>query len=458
MPPTLSIRFLIKSGDLPQVTDCVDLDENKNDEFLRALQHGTNNMFRQLSSLFQRDPETDIGLGIGCMYGLVGDVYAGARELVKAVSLQQHLAVLDLTSIRQRALDSLTIQQMVDYILNSPPRCAILVNITSHEDRMYKVMKRLARTEITRCRRIVFCMTRDEADLHLGIPRLYFPGTVDDRTATLLYLVPSKFADPDRLRAIAEKLRDYTVFQPNIQRLLNRNGTLEEYFSSLQYQVVKRNGVLADDRLDDFPSFEVPWRRSLSAHLQTSLVPSPDVTSSAIHRVLPVGASQIEALRCFQSALPPDLKSPYVLTVESNASDDKCGSIAITQRTQHVVIHINCSVDPGILSEVCRELRLGYRSVVRELSHTKSEMDKKFVSLQEDISLLKDLVKAGSGDRKRERDLDEDLQLKNPICTRRTCMNPVTDRFASGAFKKQCATCIRHSNSAKKERTPENSE
>jgi hypothetical protein len=62
------------------------------------------------------------------------------------------------------------------------------------------------------------------------------------------------------------------------------------------------------------------------------------------------------------------------MTVESQASDDKCGSIAIVQETQHTVIHINSSVNPGAMREVCRELRLGYRSVVKELTQTKSEL------------------------------------------------------------------------------------
>ena len=457
MPPKLSTRFLVKSGDLPDVIDSVDLGDKKHEEFIRAIGYSDNNLFRKVFSLFCREPETDIGLGIMFMFGFVGDVYSGARDTIYAIALQQNTDVLDLSNITPRALESLTITQLVDYILNSPPRCAIILPINDG-DRMNKVMKRLARTETSIIhRRVVFCMTKDEGLLYPGIPRLCFPGGIDDRISMLLYRVPSKFADPGGLRSVAEKLRDYSVFQPKLTCLLNMGGTLEEYVASLKFQILRRNSAVTDDILDEFPSFEIPWRKSLSENLQNTLVPTPDVTSSEIHRVLPVGVSKMEALRCFQSALPADLESPYVLTVESNASQDTCGSIALTQRTQRIVVNINCSVDPDIMSEVCRELRQGYRSVVQELVQTKSEistklenMGKKFTILQDDISVLKELVKATSGDRKRARD-EEDVELQlNPTCARKTCMNMVTGHFASGVFKKQCASCIGHSNNAKK--------
>jgi hypothetical protein len=155
---------------------------------------------------------------------------------------------------------------------------------------------------------------------------------------------------------------------------------------------------------------------------------------------LPVGVSAIEALRCFQSALPPDLKSPYIMTVESQAIDDKCGTVAIVQETQHFVININCSVDPGVMSVVVKELRIGYRSVVKELLQTKSEiaaqleqMNTKFAS---DMNVLKDLV---AGDRKRPH--TEDMRQMNPICRKKSCMKVVTARFDNGNYKKQCSSC-----------------
>jgi hypothetical protein len=444
-----TIRGLVQSRDLPQVVQSEDQGEKKEAEFIRALAHGSDNTFRKINGLFNKDSETKIVKGVHMMCGLVGDAYAGARATVLAVALFQNVPILDMTSITQRALDSLTIQQIVEHILNTPSRTAILMSVTVDEPRMHKVLKRIAAKELHYDRRIVFCMTSDEASLDTvcpGIPRLHFPGTIDDKIAMLLYRVPSKFADPGRLRVVAEKLRDYAVFEPKIQRLLNTEGTPDEYSSSLHYQVVRRNGVVSDKTLDDFPSFEVSWRRSLPAKLQNSLVPSPAMTSSAIHRVFPVGVSAIEAFHCFQSVLPADLKTPYIMTVESQASEDACGTIAIVQETQHTVVHINLNVDPGNLNEVCQELKVGYRSVVKELSHAKSEitakleeMDKKMASLHEDIGVLKDLVKAGAGARKRTH--VGDMELEKPICKKRTCMNPVTKRKVNGAFNSQCSSC-----------------
>ena len=220
----------------------------------------------------------------------------------------------------------------------------------------------------------------------------------------LLFRTPLKFTErlsqerrmevKKLLRTTAEKVRDYAVFEPGMRHHLVMDGQPDEYFNSLHYQIVSRAGKLADETLDGYPSFEVPWRRGLSMHLQNKLVPAPDHTSSTIHRVFPIGVSETDALRRIQSTLPPDLKSPYVLTAETEASKDKCGSVAITQRTQQIVIQINFNVDPGVMSQVCRDLRLGYRSVVQELSRTREEMDEKFQSLHKEIDSLKDLVKA----------------------------------------------------------------
>ena len=452
-----TIRSLIQSGDLPEVT--YELGEKRESDLHRALSHGSDNKFRKVAALFSTVAETDIGLGIHCMYGLVGGAYTGARVTVYAIARIHKIAILDLTKITTRALQALKIQEIVSYILSTPPRCAILVNLCNTTDRLYKVIKRLAGIELkTDHRRVVFCLTKDEATLPTGTRRDYFPGTTDDKISMLLYIVPSAFAEPDRLRIIAEKIRDYTVFEPNLKHLISE-GSIDEYIRSLHYQVVKRNGNLPDeDTLDEFPSFEVGWRRNLSIELQKTLVPSPDVTSVAIHGVVPIGVSRIDAIQCFQTALPPGITSPYVLTVNSKATDDKCGSIAITQKTRDIIMQISCTVDPGIMSEVCRELRVGFRSVVQELGRTKlemekkmsaqdEEMDKKFSSLHEEMdkkfSSLEELFKAGAV---RKQPPEEETQLQLRICKKRTCMKVVTDRFANGDLKKQCTVCIKHSN------------
>ena len=101
--------------------------------------------------------------------------------------------------------------------------------------------------------------------------------------------------------------------------------------------------------------------------------------------------------------------------------------------------------------------RVGYRSVATEMSRNKKEIGAKLEKVttkletltatldemaslhREEMSVLKDLVKAGAGDRKRKR--DENMQLENPICKKRYCMKSVTERFANGAWKKQCSSC-----------------
>jgi hypothetical protein len=456
----MSVRSLVQSGDLPKVTS--EFGEQKYNEFQRAICSGTQNKFKMVSQLFTREMDTEISLGAHLMCGFIGDAYSGARETVYAVAKNHEITILDLTAITEKALHSLPIRDLVRYILDTPPRCAVLLRVACANDRMYKVVKRLARTELkTNNRRVVFCITRDEGYLPTGMRIESFPGTEDDRIAMLLYRVPTRFVDPVRLCRIAKYLQDYAVFEPKIQRLLCMDGTIDQYFQSLYFQVAKIHAGNADYSLDDFPSFEVDWRRGLSRNLNKLLVPRPDVTSQSIHRVFPMGVCKMEAIQCFQSALPPDLTTPYVLTVDSNAIDDKCGRIALTQRTQHIVIDIKCKVDPGILTEVCRELRAGYRSVVQELSHTKSDMnaklstlhadmdhkisslhdnmDKKLSTLHEEIGSLKDILKTGH--REKKRSLDE-----NGICNKKSCMNLVTERFSHGGRKRQCISCIRQAN------------
>lgn len=436
---------MLQNGGLPKIINSDPQVVDHNDAALkRALFHSSDNVFRKISDIFYGEhQETEIVKGARKMYGLIGDMYSGASEIVHAVSMQQNVAVLDMTKITKQALNGLTIQQIVDYILDTPKPSAILMNLSSDELRMTKVLKRIAAKEISSHSRLfVFCMTRDESNLHAvhpTLPRIHFPGTVDDRIAMLLYQVPSKFADTENLRFVAKSLRDYKVFHPNIKRLMSTECTLVEYCRNLHYQIVKRNGDIVDEPLDEYPSFEVPWRQSFSEQLRRSLVPSPETTSLEIHRVLPVGVCASEALQCFQSALPSNLKSPYVMMADSHAVNDKCGSIAIVQEAQHFVININCNVDPGVMPEVLNELRLGYRSVVKELSQTNAkleEMNRKFAA---GMDVLKDLVKAGSGDRKRTR--KDDTKLTNTICKKKTCMNPVTERFVNGDFKKQCSSC-----------------
>ena len=72
----MSMRSTIRSGDLPKVTK--DLGEQCSNG-LYAIRNGSKNQFNTLSTLFQKDRETDIGLAINFMYGLVRDACAGAE-------------------------------------------------------------------------------------------------------------------------------------------------------------------------------------------------------------------------------------------------------------------------------------------------------------------------------------------------------------------------------------------
>ena len=129
-----TFRSLIQSGDLPKVT--TELGEQRVNEFQRALMHSSDNKFRKIAALFSRDMEIDIMHGINIMHGLVGGVYTGGLATVYAVARIHQVSILDLTKMTPRALESLTIQQIVEYILESPPRCAILVHLSSDNERM----------------------------------------------------------------------------------------------------------------------------------------------------------------------------------------------------------------------------------------------------------------------------------------------------------------------------------
>jgi hypothetical protein len=125
---------------------------------------------------------------------------------------------------------------------------------------------------------------------------------------------------------------------------VDTTSTLDTFLSTLMFQVHRHNSVDLEQTLDSFPSFEASWRRSFSANLQSRLLPSPDVTCRGLHRVVPAGVSQEDALQCIQTALPPDLTDlPYTLTVASQVVDDQGGSIVISQKTQFVVVSIQCT-------------------------------------------------------------------------------------------------------------------
>ena len=257
-----------------------------------------------------------------------------------------------------------------------------------------------------------------------------------------MYRVPAAFADASRLRPVAATMPDYAVFEPRIWRQVMTCSTIDEFIATLTFQVHRRPSVDLEKTLDAFPSFEAPWRRAFSSELKKKLRPSPDTTCQGLHRVLPAGVSHDDALKCIQTALPDDLTDPYALTVASEALDDQCGAIIVTQRTHHVVVNVQCTIDPGILTAVCRELRTGHRQITQELSKMQEQsrqMQDRFDLLQATVQSLKELVIAGGIKRPHEPNaLDEPGR-----CNKRRCNNLVIERFANGKRKKQCPSCIR---------------
>jgi hypothetical protein len=451
----MSARAFVASGDLPSIQEystASSYSESRAHAFQQALccqEDVPETKFRKICDLFDRDTSTDLGTGAYYLYGLVGNAYAGARETVYAVAEHQGIPVLDLTTITPRALQDLPIRDLVQYILGTPPRCAILVALDTSSDptrRMYKVLSWFAKQQLDiRFRRVVFCVATTAELLPDGIQSTCFPGSTDDKVQMLLYRVPAAMSALPRLRLVAATMTDYAVFEPRIWQCVETTSTLDVFLSTLAFQVHRRSSVDLENTLEDFPSFEASWRRSFSSDLQRSLLPVPDATCRGLHRVVPAGVSHADALKCIQTALPTNLTDPYALTVASHAVDDQCGSIVISQKTQHMVVHIQCTVDPGILSAVCSELRTGHRLITQELSKNKTDMKANFVALRGEIESLKELLVGTGGERKRPHDSKQPLQ---PLasgenqCSKKTCTNRADDRFASGKRKKQCSTCI----------------
>jgi hypothetical protein len=423
-----SIRALVARGDLPSIQN----HQGQCDSiFERALCHGVNTKFRAICALFTRDTPTDMGPGEHYLYGMVGSTYAGAHETIMAIARHQGIAVMDLTGITARVLEALTIRDIVQFIMDTPPRCAILLSMES--TRMMKVVKRMAKQQVDlRFRRVVFCLASSTERLPDGVESMIFPGSTDDKIQMLLCKVPVLFtADSDRLRPIAKVMTDYSVFEPRIWCHVETSGNIQNFLSTFMFQVNRCTTIDVEHTLDIFPSFESGWRRSFAMDLQKQLIPAPDATCRALHSVLPAGVSPQDAIKCIQTAIPNDLTDPYALPVASSAVDDRCGSICITQPTHHVVVHVKCVIDPAILSEVCRELRIGHRQLTQELVKNKHEMIDGFSSLRFEIEKLKEWIEK-----------KQYSSTSNRTCSKRTCCNVVDDTFGSGKTKRQCRKCI----------------
>ena len=248
-------------------------------------------------------------------------------------------------------------------------------------------------------------------------------------------------------------MHDDAVFDDRIWRHVCVDGTLSDFLSTALYQLARR--VRSDPCIGDrYPSFEVGWRRSLAIRLLQSLPNTMSALCPSIHRVSkPVGVSSSDALQAMQIAIPKNIQNPYAITVQSSAVDDQCGTIAITQPLSHTVVTINCLIDPGILVEVCRELRTGHRAVAQELQSMKNQYEETNTriigQLLETNNQLVTMRLETHNFRKEMTDqftkwksTEHGVRDIPTVCTKKWCPNIVTGRFGSGALKKQCVDCL----------------
>jgi hypothetical protein len=286
-------------------------------------------------------------------------------------------------------------------------------------------------------------------DHQTGSPNsIQVPGTIEDKLQMIHYHVPENIQTQpgfttNCLRQLAEAMDDYVLFEPRVWSRVTIDKTLAELLSTALYQVVRR--VCSDPDIDAgaFPSFELDWRRGIASNLRSKLIPPPDVVCPGIHRVIPIGVSSSDAMQAMEVAIPKNIQDPYSITVQASAVDDRCGSIAITQPMQYTVINVNCMINPGILVDVCRELRTGHRAVVAEVH-----------SLNQKMANMEDTHKKTSAELKDQlRVIVQRLPKSVAVppaaveeelgrCTKLRCRRMVTKRFRSGKLHRQCAECV----------------
>ena len=418
------------------------------DAYINAVSYDKEcNVFSRMASFFFSDPDTDTGLGVHYIIDLIGTT--DMIRIVTVVCENHDIPIYDF-----RFHPTAPIRDIVAEIMEkSPPRCAIVLDMRDNE-LMQKVRARIAGKQCDlRYRRVIFCLTDAES---AGTRCLHIPGSTNDKMTMLLYYIPAYLREQtesvDCFRTLAESMTDYSLFEPRVWRNVCIDGTLAEFLSTARYQLVRR--VRTDPALGDaYPSFELDWRRLFATRLNRVLSPPPVALCPGIHRVIPIGVSQRDALQAMTVAIPKDLQDPYAITVQTPAIEDKCGSIVITQPMRLTVIHVNCLIDPGILVDVCRELRTGYRSVVSEvhamntqlvdmkekhdkttkqLSTMRVETNTRLTIIQHEMAMLVTRL-LGTGS-----------ESPPNRCTKHGCSKIVTKRFQSGKRQKQCATCVSH--------------
>ena len=406
------------------------------ESYIKAMGHGdpnTKRLFSRISDLFVREPDTDAGLGMHYIVDLVTTSGNSGSQLVSIVCENHDIPIFF------EGREVLPIRDIVTRILDHlPPRCAIVLDIRDNE-LLQKVRNRIANTHCDlKYRRVVFCLVDRVMPSGSSAETIHVPGSVDDKMAMLLYHVPGHIQNQvESLRPLAEAMDDYDIFNKNVWRNIRLDGTLDEFLSTAMYQIVRR--VCIDPGIgDDYPSFEQGWRSVMATRLKDTLLVPPDALCPSIHRVIPIGCSPLDAMQAMEMAVPKNVQNPYVITVKSSAVDDRCGAIVISQPMQYTVVNVNCMIDPGLLVDVCRELRTGYKDVVREVHSMRKELSN-MTSIHEEtkMQLIASMTALATTLTSRED------TGKGPMkCSKHGCINVVTKRFRSGKSHRQCTACL----------------
>jgi hypothetical protein len=362
------------------------------ERYLAAVAHGgdrTDRLFTRLYDLFIRESDTDTGLGSHYLVDLVVPAKGDCGQQVISIFCDNH----DIPVVVFRLNKTETIRDVVKSILTtSPPRCAMILDIRDNE-LLRKVRTRIARTHCDlRYRRVIFCITDYEMPSGSSSISIHIPGSVEDKITMLLCHLPDHIrlqdVSPDRFRPLAECMVDYTLFQPRVWRNVNVEGTLEEFLSTAMFQIVRH--VCNDPGVGDaYPSFEKDWRNSMATRLKHTLSIPPEALCPSIHRVIPIGVLPEDAMQAMKVAIPKDIQNPYAITVQTNAVDDRCGSIAITQPMNYTVVYVNCMINTGLIVDVCRELRTGHRAVVSEVHSMRVEYEQTRIHNEQTSTELK---------------------------------------------------------------------